>query len=179
VVEANAQSTYTCANNGRIPSSYDTCNSVATRVGVDLANLDAIANPVQSINCDMISVFNDTVWDGCALHYQPCYYTITVDEVFKGNNYQVGQEVNVSGPDVLTTCGQYHRVLDAGTSYIVGIGGGCHHIKNWTKVGDYQPNEIEMLSSLSNVTRCNSSISITITNAMFLVILLMASFMLY
>ena len=54
------------------------------------------------------------------------------------------------GPDVLTSCGQYRRVLSVNASYIVGIGGPCHPIAPWTDVTNYQADDINLLVSLRN-----------------------------
>lgn len=45
---------------------------------------------------------------------------------------QVGDIITSPGPDVLTSCGQYGRVLQGGTVYIVGIGGACDSISEWS-----------------------------------------------
>ena len=60
--------------------------------------------------------------------------------------------MNTSGPDVLTSCGQYGRILTVGESYIVGIGGSCSVLNNWSSFNSYSSSEIELLESGSS---CN------------------------
>ena len=55
----------------------------------------------------------------------------------------------MTGPDVLTSCGAYGRVLELGEQYVVGIGGACNPISQWTPLSDYSSREIEFLEQLS------------------------------
>ena len=54
----------------------------------------------------------------------------------------------VPGPDVLTTCGQYFRVLSINQQYVVGVGGPCSRISEWSTLTSYSPNELQQLRSL-------------------------------
>ena len=54
----------------------------------------------------------------------------------------------VPGPDVLTTCGQYFRVLSINQQYVVGVGGPCSDISEWSTLTSYSPNELQQLRSL-------------------------------
>ena len=53
--------------------------------------------------------------------------------------------MNTSGPDVLTSCGQYGLILTVGESYIVGIGGPCSVLNDWSSFNSYSSSEIELL----------------------------------
>ena len=64
----------------------------------------------------------------------------------------------MSGPDVLTSCGQYGRVLTVGESYIAGIGGACYPISPWDNSSRFSTDDFRLLVELRNgSTRCNSS----------------------
>ena len=56
--------------------------------------------------------------------------------------------MNTTGPDVLTSCGYYGRILTVGESYIVGIGGPCFRISSWESFSSYTTNDIRLLESL-------------------------------
>ena len=56
--------------------------------------------------------------------------------------------VEVTGPDVLTSCGQYGRVLQLNTAYVAGIGQACSPISEWGELSDYSEGEIELLRRL-------------------------------
>ena len=46
---------------------------------------------------------------------------------------QVGDTLGVSGPDVLTSCGEAGRLLELQEQYVVGIGGPCNPaFTEWT-----------------------------------------------
>ena len=53
------------------------------------------------------------------------------------------------GPDVLTSCGAYGRVVELGRQYVVGIGGACNPISEWTALSAYSSREVEFLEQLS------------------------------
>lgn len=78
---------------------------------------------------------------------QPCLYTIRVSETFKGN-YSAGDVIEVSGPDVLTSCGAYGRVLEIGTVYVVGIGQICSPLPTWGALDEYSADNIAQLRQL-------------------------------
>ena len=85
----------------------------------------------------------------------------------------------MSGPDVLTSCGQYGRVLEIGEHYLVGIGGPCNPISQWSTVDSYSANEFELLGQLMNGTSdnvCGSAI-ITTSFTTLLLLLLIALYM--
>lgn len=73
--------------------------------------------------------------------------------------YKVGQSFNTSGPDVLTSCGQYGRVLTVGESYIVGVGGVCVPIRPWSSFDSYSSSEIQLLENLKDGTSCSMTTS--------------------
>ena len=69
--------------------------------------------------------------------------------------------MNTTGPDVLTSCGYYGRILTVGESYIVGIGGPCFRISSWESFSSYTTNDIRLLESLraGGTQTCSSSSS--------------------
>jgi hypothetical protein len=56
--------------------------------------------------------------------------------------------IEAIGPDVLTSCGAYGRVLQFNTVYVAGIGQACSPISEWTQLSDYTEGEIELLRRL-------------------------------
>ena len=72
--------------------------------------------------------------------YTLCYLILSLS--------QVGEEVIVFGPDVLSTCGQPGRVLEMGTVYLVGIGHRCSPITQWTPLSDYSSENLDLLRRL-------------------------------
>ncbi len=62
---------------------------------------------------------------------------------------QTGDEVEETGPDVLTSCGTPNRILTVSSQYIVGIGGACLAIDDWTLSRTYLDSELDYLVSLS------------------------------
>ena len=75
--------------------------------------------------------------------------------------------MNVSGPDVTTTCGQYGRVLTVGASYIAGIGGPCFIIDPWSTYDSYTSDDIQLLEGLRDggITNCSKSTSTTVRSS--------------
>ena len=55
----------------------------------------------------------------------------------------------VPGPDVLTSCGEYGRVLAINQQYVAGVGGACSVISGWSTLDTYSANELQELRSLS------------------------------
>ena len=68
--------------------------------------------------------------------------------------------MNVSGPDVLTSCGREGFLLQIGTEYLVGIGGGCSPISSWNNASSYSSQELDFLRLLSNVGECAGALSL-------------------
>jgi len=50
---------------------------------------------------------------------------------------QRGETLVVSGPDVLSTCGFSGRLLQLQEQYVVGIGGACSPVNQWSTVSSY------------------------------------------
>ena len=78
------------------------------------------------------------------------------------------------GPDVLTSCGQYGRILTVGREYILGIGGICNPISAWTLADDYSDDELNLQQASTNLTMCDGAsvtalYSITVLLAVVLV----------
>ena len=69
---------------------------------------------------------------------------------------QTGDIVTTLGPDVFTSCGTLGRVLTLGEEYVVGIGGACNPISEWTTLESYTESEIELLKSLRDWTPSES-----------------------
>ena len=63
---------------------------------------------------------------------------------------QHGQTLVVPGPDVLTTCGAPGRVLQLQEEYVVGIGGFCSPIGEWSTVASYSSSELVLLTQLAS-----------------------------
>ena len=51
----------------------------------------------------------------------------------------------------MTSCGWYDRpvALDISVEYLVGIGGACNPISQWSEANSYSANELELLRSLN------------------------------
>ena len=54
-----------------------------------------------------------------------------------------------AGPDVLTSCGNPQALLKLNTQYVVGVGGACSSISEWSTLDSYTDTEIEQLRSFS------------------------------
>ena len=67
------------------------------------------------------------------------------------------------GPDVLTSCGQYGRVLTIGPQYLVGIGGPCNRFGAWSEISNYGESELAYLQTLKDDPSTNCSTSSTVT----------------
>ena len=61
---------------------------------------------------------------------------------------QRGETQVVPGPDVVTLYGQPGRVLQLQEEYIVGIGGWCSPISQWSTVNSYSNTELNLLTEL-------------------------------
>lgn len=49
------------------------------------------------------------------------------------------------GPDVTTSCGAIGRVLSAGERYVVGLGGPCNPINEWSTLNSFSESELSAL----------------------------------
>lgn len=80
---------------------------------------------------------------------------------------QENDEVEVAGPDVLTSCGVPGQVLQLGTSYVVGIGGACSPIGDWSALDTFNSAELELLRELSDPrgTAESATASYSVTDA--------------
>lgn len=64
------------------------------------------------------------------------------------------------GPDILTTCGTPGRLLQIGSEYLVGIGGGlCGPFREYTLFRDYSSEELEFLQSLDASVDCGVAVA--------------------
>ena len=63
---------------------------------------------------------------------------------------QRGETLVVVGPDVLTTCGDPGRLLQLQEEYVVGIGGFCSPIGQWSTVASYSSSELVLLTQLAS-----------------------------
>ncbi|XP_011409850.1 PREDICTED: uncharacterized protein LOC100637196 isoform X2 [Amphimedon queenslandica] len=139
---------------------YSSCQSVINKAGGRSMSITNDTTNVENIACNSTNQYGIEK-DGCEVSYHPCYYSGIIEAVYKGN-LQVGVSVNVSGPDVTTTCGQYGRVLTVGESYIAGIGGPCFTIDPWSTYNSYTSDDIQLLEGLrdggnTNCTKITST----------------------
>ena len=90
---------------------------------------------------------------------------------------QVDDVIEVTGPDVLTLCGQYGRVLQLNTAYVAGIGQACSPISQWGELGDYSEGEIELLRRLrEGEEECGATATATATVASVAMVMTFALF---
>lgn len=78
---------------------------------------------------------------------------------------QAGESVVTPGPDVLTSCGAPGRILQLENQYIVGIGGPCSEIGEWSELEHYSEVEIGYLRFLrdtypDDTSVCDGAISL-------------------
>lgn len=50
-----------------------------------------------------------------------------------------------AGPDVLTSCGDNGALLRLNQQYVVGVGGGCQKISEWSSLDSYTASELQQL----------------------------------
>ena len=50
-----------------------------------------------------------------------------------------------AGPDVLTSCGDGRAQLRLNQQYVVGVGGGCQSISDWSSLDTYTASELQQL----------------------------------
>ena len=55
------------------------------------------------------------------------------------------------GPDVLTSCGNSGALLRINRQYVVGVGGGCSAISDWSSLESYSSSELQHLRDLSRI----------------------------
>ena len=60
----------------------------------------------------------------------------------------MGDIMVTMGPDVTTSCGDYGRVLTLGVEYVVGIGGACNPINEWSTLESYSESDVALLERL-------------------------------
>lgn len=63
---------------------------------------------------------------------------------------QRGKTLVVPGPDVLTSCGAPGRLLRLQEEYMLGIGGVCSPISDWSTVSSYSSSELNLLTELAS-----------------------------
>lgn len=92
---------------------------------------------------------------------------------------QVDDVVEVIGPDVLTSCGQYGRILQFNTPYVAGIGHACSPISQWSQLGDYSETEIELLRRLRDgEVECDGATATATTAAAVVSVTMVMTFVL-
>ena len=65
------------------------------------------------------------------------------------------------GPDVLSPCVNPNRILKTGREYIVGIGGVCSPISEWSMIDVYNPDDLTLLQQAStDPTLCAGAASV-------------------
>ena len=55
------------------------------------------------------------------------------------------------GPDVLTTCGNPRTLLRINRQYVVGVGGACSDISEWSSLESYSSSELQQLRDLARI----------------------------
>ena len=90
--------------------------------------------------------------------------------------------MSVPGPDVLTSCGAYRRVLSLGVEYMAGIGGACNPISAWQNTSTYSSSELQLLRDLQTgcamnpmSSVCSGTSPVAVYMGMGLVTLLLAA----
>ena len=53
------------------------------------------------------------------------------------------------GPDVFITCGNSKALLRINQQYVIGVGGGCSDISEWSTLQSYSPIELQQLRDLA------------------------------
>ena len=176
-------------------NSFYTTSAGGRTVGPIRPGTEPPVNTTGQMNCGVSRV--ETDGQNCDLTHQPCYYMVTVGEVFKGNYSvsqlpcatcvciyihsilhtlchnlniiscfislsQTGQSLSVSGPDVLTSCGNYRRVLSLGVDYIDGIGSsGCQYsVSDWENTTEYSASELQLIRDLQRECSMNPMSSV-------------------
>jgi hypothetical protein len=61
------------------------------------------------------------------------------------SDLQVDVLLTVSGPEVTSSCGQFGRRLVLNATYVVGIGGPCSRIGEWSLLSSYSSEELQLL----------------------------------
>ena len=57
--------------------------------------------------------------------------------------------MSLSGPDVLTTCGNPQALLKINEQYVVGVGSLCEPISDWSPLQSYSADELQQLRFFS------------------------------
>ncbi|XP_019849854.1 PREDICTED: uncharacterized protein LOC100636237 isoform X2 [Amphimedon queenslandica] len=133
---------------------YQDCDYVQGEVKALASVSEVTTSPVTIDNTNKPScgisddIEEATNANGCDLTHQPCFYTLTVTNVFKGN-LQIGQVLNSSGPDVLTSCGSPKSLLQVGQTYMVGLGSVCSLIKPWRPLTEFTSNDLNFIQKLN------------------------------
>jgi hypothetical protein len=78
-----------------------------------------------------------------------CVYRVRVTEVFAGN-FSVGDVITSAGPDTSTSCSlEEGRILQLRAEYLVGVGGPCTPLNDWSLLSSYSDNDLETLRDLA------------------------------
>jgi hypothetical protein len=96
----------------------------------------------------LICPFNDENTD-CLQDGFVCVYRVRVTEVFAGN-FSVGDVITSAGPDTGTSCSpEVGRILQLRAEYLVGVGGPCTPLNDWSLLSSYSDNDLETLRDLA------------------------------
>lgn len=92
--------------------------------------------------------------------------------------------MTTSGPDVLTSCGDYGRILTLGVEYVVGIGGACNPIGEWTPLESYSDTDVALLEELQqecieDPSTCNGAVGSHLLHILFLFLAAVTTFLMY
>ena len=105
---------------------------------------------------------------------------------------QMDDVVEVLGPDkgssLGSSCGSPGGRLQLGTSYVVGIGGVCGGLKEWTALSNFREEEIELLQNAVEVCQAevatttivsttNAAVAVipTVMNSLYIIVLITAA----
>ena len=65
---------------------------------------------------------------------------------------QAGQTLTLSGPDVLTSCGNVTALLRPNDRYVIGVGGACQEIRyDWNSLDFYSASELQQLRNYARM----------------------------
>ena len=69
-------------------------------------------------------------------------------ELFYTQCHMQGSTITVFGPDVLTSCGNPGRRLSINQTYLIGLGGPCSPIAEWSSLESFSMDELCLLRDL-------------------------------
>ena len=80
------------------------------------------------------------------------------------------------GPDVLSPCVNPNRILKTGREYIVGIGGVCSPISEWSMIDVYNPDDLTLLQQAStDPTLCAGASVVALYSITVLIVIVLVT----